>query len=241
MAPETWIVLSMAAGFLLLGIAVSPLAWVALSYLRTRADRETDQCFLEMDERVRTLRDRLQALETALAAQERPPGRGRGGRPEECLPRGPHWLARRPPPPRVQDADSTISDPEFKTSGPRFKMSDSGFKVQDSEFSSSRSIEKQDARLGHLGPADGDRGAAEGPRLIRVPKLDAAPDDRRAALDGLAERHAAIWNLRDAGASADTIARATGQPIGQIELILGLRRQIDGVRTARPHGGRPHE
>ena len=31
------------------------------------------------------------------------------------------------------------------------------------------------------------------------------------------------------------VARATGQPIGQIELILGLRRQIDGARTTISH------
>ena len=30
------------------------------------------------------------------------------------------------------------------------------------------------------------------------------------------------------------IARATGQPIGQIELILGLRRQIDGTKSIPP-------
>jgi hypothetical protein len=34
------------------------------------------------------------------------------------------------------------------------------------------------------------------------------------------------------------IAKATGQPIGQIELILGLRRHIDGSRTTIPHA--PH-
>ncbi len=44
---------------------------------------------------------------------------------------------------------------------------------------------------------------------------------------GLSQRYAAIWDLADSGASPDVIARATGQPIGQIELILGLRRQYE--------------
>jgi hypothetical protein len=34
------------------------------------------------------------------------------------------------------------------------------------------------------------------------------------------------------------MARASGQPMGQIELILGLRRQIDGTSTSIPHA--PH-
>ena len=54
-------------------------------------------------------------------------------------------------------------------------------------------------------------------------------------LSGLTQRYAAIWALADKGATAEVIARATGQPIGQIELILGLRRQIDGTRTTIPH------
>ncbi len=65
-------------------------------------------------------------------------------------------------------------------------------------------------------------------RLIAVPSLDASPGDRELTVSALKERHAAIWALADNGAAADVIARATGQPIGQIELILGLRRSIDG-------------
>ena len=51
---------------------------------------------------------------------------------------------------------------------------------------------------------------------------------------GLSQRYAAIWDLADTGASPDVIARATGQPIGQIELILGLRRQIDAESDQYP-------
>ena len=72
------------------------------------------------------------------------------------------------------------------------------------------------------------------PRLITVPKLSAA-QDRQAMHNGLSQRYAAIWELAESGASPDAIARATGQPIGQIELILGLRRQMDVSRTNIPH------
>ncbi len=77
--------------------------------------------------------------------------------------------------------------------------------------------------------------AALEPPLIAVPRLDPATGDRDAAISGLTERYAAIWALADNGAKPDVIARATGQPIGQIELILGLRRQIDGHRTTISH------
>jgi hypothetical protein len=71
---------------------------------------------------------------------------------------------------------------------------------------------------------------AEGPpepALISVPNLEGGPNDRDATISGLKERYAAIWALADTGAATETISRATGQPMGQIELILGLRRQID--------------
>jgi hypothetical protein len=74
--------------------------------------------------------------------------------------------------------------------------------------------------------------------LIAVPNLAAAANDRDVVVSGLTQRYAAIWSLAASGSSAEVIARATGQPIGQIELILGLRRQIDGTRTTIPHA--PH-
>jgi len=76
------------------------------------------------------------------------------------------------------------------------------------------------------------------PALIAVPSLAGSPTDREASVSGLTERYAAIWTLAESGGSPEVIARATGQPIGQINLILGLRRQIDGTRTTIPHG--PH-
>ena len=40
MAQETWLVIAVGAAFLLLGIAVSPLGWVAILQRRGRADRD---------------------------------------------------------------------------------------------------------------------------------------------------------------------------------------------------------
>jgi len=76
-----------------------------------------------------------------------------------------------------------------------------------------------------------DRGRAgvaiTGPILITVPDLSASDPGPVPVPPELAERFSGIWELSDSGASADAIARATGQPIGQIELILALRRPGD--------------
>jgi hypothetical protein len=48
----------------------------------------------------------------------------------------------------------------------------------------------------------------------------------------LSQRHAEVLSLSESGASADEIARQTGQPIGQVELILGLLRTLK--RLPRP-------
>jgi hypothetical protein len=69
------------------------------------------------------------------------------------------------------------------------------------------------------------------PTLIAVPDLAAivAADEAQLAeqartADDLDQRHGALWTLSDSGYSADAIARQTGLPIGQVELILALRR-----------------
>ena len=91
------------------------------------------------------------------------------------------------------------------------------------------------SRLSPIAPRRADRGetnAARGPTLIAVPHLAApahAPEGSAAA--DLDRRFGAIWALADSGASADEIARSTGQPIGQVELILGLRRQLNASPT----------
>jgi hypothetical protein len=72
--------------------------------------------------------------------------------------------------------------------------------------------------------------AVVGPTLISVPDLAAMPSPSASA--ELGRRFGAIWDMADAGERPDEIAHRTGQPIGQVELILGLRRQLaNGGRT----------
>ncbi len=61
-----------------------------------------------------------------------------------------------------------------------------------------------------------------GPTLIAVPDLGMTTGEADRG-DDLVRRFGAIWDLADSGASAESIARVTGQPVGQVELILNLR------------------
>ena len=76
------------------------------------------------------------------------------------------------------------------------------------------------------------------PTLISVPNLS-TPSASSVSVEAsavLGRRFSTIWELADAGTSAEAIARATGHPVGQVELILGLRRQIS---TTAPSTGGP--
>ena len=64
-----------------------------------------------------------------------------------------------------------------------------------------------------------------GPLLISVPSLAAPPTPAREAAAELESRFGDVWARADAGMPAEAIARETGHPIGQVELILGLRRR----------------
>ena len=64
-----------------------------------------------------------------------------------------------------------------------------------------------------------------GPILIAVPNLAAPPTPALEAAAELESRFGDVWAMADAGMPAEAIARETGHPIGQVELILGLRRQ----------------
>jgi hypothetical protein len=78
--------------------------------------------------------------------------------------------------------------------------------------------------------------AVTGPTLIAVPSLAAASIPSTSAVtNDLGRRFGPIWDLADTGAAPDAIARSTGQPIGQVELILALRRQL----AANANGGEP--
>jgi hypothetical protein len=73
--------------------------------------------------------------------------------------------------------------------------------------------------------------------LITVPSL-AANGSSAVATEAAAElgrRFGPIWEMADSGHLPAEIARETGQPIGQVELILGLRRP-DGQGRAVQSG-----
>jgi hypothetical protein len=69
-----------------------------------------------------------------------------------------------------------------------------------------------------------------GPTLIAVPNLakvgDREESDREGSTARLSERFSGLWELADSGASPLTISKATGVPVGRVELILGLRRKV---------------
>jgi hypothetical protein len=185
MTPETWTVILVAAAFLLLGIAISPLGWVALAHRRSRFEQRVEERLRDAADRLRKLEGRLEQFESAYRNQ---PARDRRAG-DSTVPHGPHWP--RAASARGKPGEATRTD------------------------------------------------AASTPTLIAVPSLAAPPSERAASIDGMSHRYAAIWSLADSGTSAELIARATGQPIGQVELILGLRRQIDAGRHKIPHG--PHD
>jgi hypothetical protein len=183
---ETWFVLSVAGAFLLLGIAGSPLAWVALHHRKSKLENLMEKRWSELTAELRRLEGRLalaeQASHSAKGKHEHSPGEnGSNGR---SLPNRPFLANWR----RIAETRTE--------------------------------------------PQEGDTS------LISVPNLAAGPEDRDTSSNSLSQRYSAIWTLADQGASPDVIAKATGQPIGQIELILGLRRHIDGSRTTIPHS--PH-
>jgi hypothetical protein len=182
MAPETLLLITVAAAFLLLGVVGSPLAWAALHLARKRHDQ------LDL-ERHAQFAGRLRALETQLA---RSAAMG-----------------------TAEPGAETRSSAEPGRSGP------------------SRTFRPHSAM--YIDPDFAAKGSPLEPTLIAVPQLGAGPTDKETAASELSQRYAAIWALADNGAKADVIAHATGQPIGHIELILGLLRQIDGQRTTIPH------
>ncbi len=70
-----------------------------------------------------------------------------------------------------------------------------------------------------------------GPTLIRVPDLASRPHADPEAELALARRFGSIWDQAEAGTPPAAIAQESGLPIGQVELILGLRRQLGIVAT----------
>lgn len=107
-------------------------------------------------------------------------------------------------------------------------------------------VEVSPAAAGSVGPKRHRRldrrqqAPVEGPVLIAVPSLASIPVEMSSEVAAEFDRRfGPIWALADAGAPPDAIARETGHPIGQVELILGLRGRGslpgDSVHSIRDH------
>jgi hypothetical protein len=186
MTIESWFVLTVAAAFLLLGIAGSPLAWVALHHRKSQLEKLMEERWNELTAELRRIEGRLALAEGA--------GHSANGKPE-------------------------LGSSQNGTNGRS---------LPNRPFLSNWRRNAEPRALPH----------EDDTSLISVPNLASSPDDREPASSPLSQRYSAIWSLADQGASPEVIAKATGQPIGQIDLILGLRRHIDGPRTTIPHA--PH-
>ncbi len=85
----------------------------------------------------------------------------------------------------------------------------------------------------------GETGGGRGPTLIAIPSLaenrepGAGSSDRatEAVVADLTLRFGPIWDRAEAGESVGAIAQASGLPIGEVDLILGLRRRIETSRS----------
>ncbi len=79
-----------------------------------------------------------------------------------------------------------------------------------------------------------------GRTLIAVPSLASrgSGEIAAAAAEELSRRFGTIWNLSQAGRSIAEIASETGHPVGEIELILGLKRSTDSAHLAETSQGR---
>lgn len=77
-----------------------------------------------------------------------------------------------------------------------------------------------------------DRAEKAGPTLISVPNLAASAAPGSETASEMDRRFGDVWGLADAGTPVATIASRTGYPIGQVELILGLRRRLPATSGA---------
>ncbi len=70
------------------------------------------------------------------------------------------------------------------------------------------------------------------PTLISIPSLDSQPfEDSGEIDDNLGHRYSAVWNMAEEGNDLESISKATGFLIGEVELILGLMRAIQNTAT----------
>ena len=86
MSIESWFVLTVAAAFLLLGIACSPLAWIALQHRKSQLEKLMEERWNELSAELRRLEGRLALAEAA--------GQAGSGKREPCLARKRHKRPR---------------------------------------------------------------------------------------------------------------------------------------------------
>jgi len=82
-------------------------------------------------------------------------------------------------------------------------------------------------------PDSGEREAA--PSLISVPDMTRQTANESDDAASLAQKHEDVWTMAERGQNAAEIARATGRPIGQVELIMRLHRHQNTSRNAGEH------
>lgn len=98
------------------------------------------------------------------------------------------------------------------------------------ELESSERVEasrsEQGARGERIRRMDGPTEAPQ-PLLIAIPQLSTpdSTEEAAAAMAELSRRFSAIWSLANQGCPPDEVSRRTGSPIGEVELILGLKRR----------------
>ncbi len=75
------------------------------------------------------------------------------------------------------------------------------------------------------------------PTLIAVPNLAVEQGGEPSSAAEMGRRFATVWERGEAGESAESIARDLGQPVGQVELILGLKRQLSAASPSSATSG----
>jgi len=81
-----------------------------------------------------------------------------------------------------------------------------------------------------------DQNARNQPTLIAIPDMGSVEEELQAGGGNeLGERHGEAWTLAATGVPPEDIARQTGQPIGQVELIVGLYRRLHSSRGSIDH------
>ncbi len=96
-------------------------------------------------------------------------------------------------------------------------------------------VRELEGRHRENGPAADSTDRPAPPSLISIPDMSRPADGETDEAANLAQKHADIWSMAERGLGAAEIARTTGRPIGQVELIVGLHRRHNALRSAGDH------